>query len=347
MSSTAARCVAGSPPQNSPEFIASQAGFIDEAADFISGPIEMRNLTACDLFAGAGGMSTGAKMAGVQVRWAANHWQLAVDVHRRNHPEAQHACQDLHQADWSLVPKHDIGLASPCCQGHSKARGRDRPHHDLQRSTAWAVVSCAEYHRQDLFIVENVVDMKNWLLYPSWLDAMRRLGYAAAEHILDAADHGVPQHRERLYVVFTRSRMPLHLKLERRPHVSVDSIIDWDHPSWSPVNRPGRSKATLQRVNAGRSRFGERFVAPYYGSGSGLTGRSVHRPIGTIPTRDRWSIIDGDRMRMMNKHEVRRAMGFPADYHLPEQHKQAVHLLGNAVCPQVPCDLIEAAVAQA
>lgn len=209
------------------------------------------------------------------------------------------------------------------------------------------MVSCAEFHRQELFIVENVVEMRNWLLYPSWLDAMRRLGYAAAEHVIDAADHGVPQHRVRLFVVFTRSHKPLHLKLERKAHVAVDTIIDWDHPEWSLVDKPGRSTATLARVAAGRRRFGERFVAPYYGSGSGTTGRSVHRPIGTIPTRDRWSIIDGNRMRFMRKHEVRRAMGFPEDYHLPSQHKQAVHLLGNAVCPQVPCDLIEAAVAQA
>lgn len=66
--------------------------------------IEMHKLTACDLFAGAGGMSTGAKMAGVDVLWAANHWKLAVDIHSRNHPGAEHECQDLHQADWSLVP---------------------------------------------------------------------------------------------------------------------------------------------------------------------------------------------------------------------------------------------------
>ena len=39
----------------------------------------------------------------------------------------------------------------------------------------------------------------NWTLYPAWEDA--RLGYAVAPHLIDAADHGVPQHRERLFLV--------------------------------------------------------------------------------------------------------------------------------------------------
>ncbi|MFD2271784.1 DNA cytosine methyltransferase [Undibacterium arcticum] len=57
-------------------------------------------MNAIDLFAGAGGFSTGAQMAGCNVVWAANHWQQAVDTHAANHPDAQHVCQDLHQANW-------------------------------------------------------------------------------------------------------------------------------------------------------------------------------------------------------------------------------------------------------
>jgi DNA (cytosine-5)-methyltransferase 1 len=81
-------------------------------------------------------------------------------------------------------------------------------------------------------------------------------------------------------------------------------------------------------------------VAPYYGSGSGETGRSLSRPLGTITTRDRWSVINGEQMRMLSADECRAAMGFPADYRLPTTHKEAVHLLGNAVCPPVAADVI-------
>lgn len=104
-------------------------------------------MNAIDLFAGAGGFSTDAQMAGCNVIWAANHWREAVDTHASNHPHAAHKCQDLQQADWTQVPTHDLLLASPACQGHSRARGKERPHHDALRSTAWAVVSAAECHR--------------------------------------------------------------------------------------------------------------------------------------------------------------------------------------------------------
>lgn len=70
-------------------------------------------MTAVDLFAGLGGFSEGARLAGVRVAWAANHWQAAVDTHARNHLETAHSCQDLHQADWTRVPAHDVLLASP------------------------------------------------------------------------------------------------------------------------------------------------------------------------------------------------------------------------------------------
>lgn len=295
-----------------------------------------------DLFAGAGGFTEGAEMAGVQVVYAANHSPVAVTCHARNHPHPRHDCQDVQQVDWRDVPSHDVQLAAPACQGHSRARGKERPHHDGLRSTAWAVVSCAEYHRSAAVIVENVPDFMRWALYPVWCEAMRCLGYAVAPHLVDAADHGVPQHRERLFLVCTRSRKPIRLALPKRPHRAVSEVIEWGAYPWAPIARAGRSPATLRRIGAGRAAFGDRFVAPYYSSGSGLTGRSVARPIGTITTCDRWAVVDGDRMRMLQVSEAKAAMGFRRDYVLPESKRLAMRLLGNAVCPQVAADVLDA-----
>lgn len=301
-------------------------------------------MKAIDLFAGAGGFSTGATMAGCEVVWAANHWPDAVEWHSKNHPEAQHLCQDLHQADWSLVPKHDLMLASPCCQGHSKARGKasGNPQHDASRSTAWAVVSAAEYHRPKVVIVENVPEFLQWQLYRPWELAMNALGYSVAPHIIDAADYGAPQHRVRLFLVMAQSEYPLHLQIPMANRLPARDFIDFGAGKWSQIEKPGRSKATIERVKAGRQKFGERFLMPYYGSGSGKTGRSLDRPIGTITTRDRWAIVDGDRMRMLSRWECRDAMSFPDSYQLPDNHRLAVHLMGNAVCPEPAKHIIQA-----
>lgn len=299
-------------------------------------------MNAIDLFSGLGGFSTGAALAGCRVLWAANHWPTAVQWHTANHPDTEHACQDLQQADFRQAPAHDILLASPACQGHSPARGKEKPHHDTQRATAWAVVTCLEVHRPPAAVIENVPEFARWVLWPAWTAAINALGYALQPMVLDAADHGVPQHRRRLFIVATRSKHPIELRLPCRPHQSAANCISFDAGTWSPIHRPGRSLRTLARIEAGRREFGHRFLAPYYGSGSGETGRSLHRPIGTLTTRARWAVIDGDRMRMVRAIEGRELMGFPSATQLPANEATAWHLIGNAVSPIQAADLINA-----
>lgn len=307
--------------------------------------VELNLRTGVDLFAGMGGFSEGATAAGVEVLWAANHWPAAVEVHAANHPNTRHLIQDLHEADWTQVPEHDVLMASPACQGHSRARGKDRPHHDAARNTAWAVINAAEVLRPPVIICENVPEWTSWVLMPAWRLALEALGYSLADHIVDAADHGVPQHRVRVFIIATLSRSPLRLKLPRRPHQPASSIIQWDAGRWSPVDKPGRAQATLERVAAGRAEHGRQFLISYYGNTR--NGRSIHRPIGTITTRDRHAVVDGDRMRMLTADECRAAMGFRPDYRLPRTHREAVFMLGNAVAPPVATDVITAIKAQA
>lgn len=296
------------------------------------------SLRAVDLFAGAGGFSTGARLAGLDVVWAANHWPDAVRTHAANHPGVAHVCQDLHQVDWTTVPAHDVLLASPACQGHSLARGKDRPHHDACRSTAWAVVSCAEIHRPQHIVVENVPEFARWVLFSVWRSALERLGYGLTVVVADAADAGVPQHRRRLFVVARLGEAPA-LVLPTRPHVAAESILRPAN-AWSRVS--SCCARTRMRVRRGRAQHGDRFLIAYYGSAQG--GRSLARPLGTVTTRDRHALVDGRWMRMLSVEECRDAMGFPASYRLPPGRKAAMQMLGNAVPPPLARDVIEATI---
>lgn len=297
--------------------------------------------TVIDLFAGLGGWSTGAALAGCKVLWAANHWQDAVEWHSANHPETIHVCQDLHQADWSKVPSHDLLLASPCCQGHSKARGKTNgnPQHDASRSTAWAVISALEFHRPPAAVIENVPEFMNWSLFPAWATAMNALGYSLAPHVVDCADLGVPQNRIRLFIVCTRSKAPLHLNLPKLEPKPATSFINLESGKWSPIDKPNRSLATLRRVKNGRQLLGDTFAMSYYGNTH--SGRDINRPIGTITTRDRWAIVHGDNMRMLTAAENMLAMSFPKETKRPNNHKLTVHLAGNAVPPIAAMRIIE------
>jgi DNA (cytosine-5)-methyltransferase 1 len=169
--------------------------------------------------------------------------------------------------------------------------------------------------------------------------AMRALGYALSPHVLDAADYGVPQNRPRLVVIATRSKAPFALRMRSGAHRPIEPHIQWDRGPWRVIDR-SLAPATQLRIKNGRRAFGERFVAHYYSSGSGLTGRSIDRPIGTITTRARWSVIDGNRMRRLNVDESRAAMGFRPSYQLPKNKNLAKHMLGNAVPPPMVTKII-------
>lgn len=294
--------------------------------------------TAVDLFAGAGGFTTAARKVGVRVLWAANHWPEAVAIHKANHPETEHACQDLQQVDFASLPDFDLMLASPSCAGHTRARGADKPIHDIYRSTAWAVVTCAEQKRPAVVVVENVVEFLKWALYPAWAMAMKALGYAVSTNILDAADCGVPQNRRRVFVVCTRSASPLVIRRPAMDHVPAASFIQWDTGRWRDIETAGYEPNTMTRIVHGREHHGDRFVHAFYGSNR--VARSIERPIGTITTVSRWGVVDGPRMRMLLPEEARRAMDFPDDYTLPEKAPDALKMLGNAVCPGVAAHVI-------
>jgi DNA (cytosine-5)-methyltransferase 1 len=260
---------------------------------------------------------------------AVNHWPRAVETHESNHPETQHVCQDLGLFDHSRLPDHDLLIASPSCVGHTRARGKERRHHDSTRATAWCVVDALEAKRPEQFVVENVPEMMRWELYPAWRMAIATLGYNVAEQVINAAEWGTPQERRRLVVTGRRGAPAVRLVTPNDVGSSARAIIQWGAGRWGSTKR--RARRTMEVIEHGRRVFGERFLVPYFGNTH--VARSVDRPIGTITTRDRYGVVDGDRYRMLNIGECHAAMGFPPEYVLTGTREEQLKQLGNAVPP--------------
>jgi len=182
--------------------------------------------TVTDLFCGAGGSSLGAEAAGMQLVMAANHWQLAIDVHQHHFPDAAHDVADISQADPRRYPVTDVLLASPECTNHSQARGVSRrrqdptlwdapdPAAERSRATMWDVPRFAEQIRYSAIVVENVVEATKWALWPAWWQAMELLGYRGTVLSHNSMHHGVPQSRDRIYVVWVRDGINVDLEME-------------------------------------------------------------------------------------------------------------------------------------
>jgi DNA (cytosine-5)-methyltransferase 1 len=149
---------------------------------------------------------------------AANHWQTAIDVHQHHFPDAGH--------DPRRYPRTNILLASPECTNHSQARGVSRkqqdpslwdapdPSAERSRATMWDVPRFAEQMRYDAIVVENVTEATKWVGWRGWHQVMADLGYQHRVVSANSMHHGVPQSRDRIYVVFWRRGLSVDLDRE-------------------------------------------------------------------------------------------------------------------------------------
>lgn len=324
------------------------------------------SLTATDLFAGAGGSSTGMLDAGIKVRIAANHWPVAIATHQENHPDTEHDCADISQVDPRRYPRTELLWASPSCTHHSRAQGKRRQQGlglwdrvpetvadliemepDRSRATMHDVVRFAEYHRYDAIITENVPEVMDWPLFPYWLAMLTEgLGYHYTPILLDAADASrsgpaVAQSRLRAYLLFTRTRIagPAWPRTQRLP------AADFLDPDPGPELRSkARAAATLRRVEATVNRYpgAGRWIVSYYGSSK--VGKPASEPVGTLTTRDRHAVLTDQggvlHYRMLNRAEQVRLMGFPDTYRWTGTGTEITKQIGNAVVPAAARDLV-------
>lgn len=196
------------------------------------------SLTFTDIFCGAGGSSIGLTEAGFDLRLAANHWDRAIETHSANFRDAEHLCADVNNYDMRRLPRTDVLWASPICTESSpagKRRGRRKaPRGQLDllaeegpvaqagfertRATFHDVIRATEVHRYAAVLVENVPDVaEEWELFDWWVQGMTQLrpGYrvqyvsVSSAHIGGPGNPHAPQWRDRLYLVFTRTGIPL------------------------------------------------------------------------------------------------------------------------------------------
>lgn len=281
-----------------------------------------KRIRAVDLFAGAGGFSSGLARAcaarGVPLfLTAVNHWPRAVETHAANHPSASHHCAAVESLEptKAVGGKIDVLLASPACQHHSTARG-GKPMDDQARATGWAVLSWVEQLRPAAVLVENVKEWQSWgplgadrrplrskkgETFQAWCKALESMGYRVQRRVLNAADHGAATTRERLFVQAVRGRMPFrwpeptHCKEPAAglfgPGLprwrAAREIIDWSLKGTSIAGRrKPLSPNTLRRIAAGLLRYGgEAFVACLKGTGRDQlpgTAQDASKPLGTL-----------------------------------------------------------------
>lgn len=172
-----------------------------------------------DNFAGGGGASTGIELAtGYSVDIAINHDPEAIKMHKANHPNTKHYCENV----WAVDPVkacngHPVGLAwfSPDCKHFSKAKG-GKPKDKNIRGLAWVALRWAGLVRPKVIMLENVEEFKTWgplnrrhhpikskqgKTFEKFVQQLTDLGYKVEFRELIAADYGAPTMRKRFFMI--------------------------------------------------------------------------------------------------------------------------------------------------
>lgn len=279
-----------------------------------------RKILVADLLCGAGGSSTGCERAlrdlGLEMELVCvNHWGVAIETHRLNHPQARHYVQDIATVrPHLLVPEGylDLLMASPTCTHHSVARG-GKPTSDQQRSDPWHIITWLTELRVKRLIIENVWEFCGWgpvdpktgkpiaarkgEYFYAWIETLRRLGFEPEWRKLNAADYGDATTRQRFILMARSDRRqvhwptPTHAKRPDdglllfptvKPWRPAREIIDWKIKGRSIFGRKKPlAPKTLERIYAGAVKF--KWPEPYLVIlRQHMAGQSVDRPIPTI-----------------------------------------------------------------
>ena len=201
-----------------------------------------------DNFAGGGGASTGIEEAtGFSVDIAINHDPKAIAMHKANHPNTKHYCEDVWQVDpVQACNGHPVGLAwfSPDCKHFSKAKG-GKPKDKNIRGLAWVACRWAGLVRPRVIMLENVEEFKTWgplnrghhpiktkqgKTFNKFVNQLQDLGYEVQFRELVAADYGAPTMRKRFFMV---------ARCDKRP-------IIWPEPTHAPADSEAVKKGLLK-----------------------------------------------------------------------------------------------------
>jgi DNA (cytosine-5)-methyltransferase 1 len=172
-----------------------------------------------DNFAGGGGASTGIELAtGYSVDIAINHDPEAIKMHKANHPNTKHYCENVWAVDPVKACKgHPVALAwfSPDCKHFSKAKG-GKPKDKNIRGLAWVACRWAGLVRPRVIMLENVEEFKTWgplgrrhhpikskqgETFRKFVQQLTDLGYEVEFRELVAADYGAPTMRKRFFMI--------------------------------------------------------------------------------------------------------------------------------------------------
>lgn len=323
----------------------------------------MKKIKSIDLFAGIGGIRMGFDRAfgkNIETVFVCEWDQFAQKTYKENFRDTFEIAGDITEIKENEIPEFDICLAGFPCQAFSIAgtggngrKGFDDDFKGRNRGNLFLdVVRICEYHKPKVIFCENVKGLymhDRGRTFTVIRNAFRDLGYQVFFKVLNSKDFGVPQNRERVYIVAFRDDLNLGEFKFPDPvnrQVSIRDILQ-DAPVPSKYYLSDVYVKTLKAHKARHASKGNGFGYEIRDL-DGIAGTIVcggmgrernliidHREHSMIPVTHIKGEINKEDIRKMTPREWARLQGFPDDFVLPLADTHLYKQFGNSVTVNV------------
>lgn len=326
------------------------------------GIVKKKKLTVYSLFSGAGGFDIGFKEAGFEIIGASDIWKESENTMRLNFPKIPFICKDVRLLTSKEILKStgniypDIIIGGPPCQGFSVMG--DKNSADPRNKLFEAYVRLVDDLKPSCFVFENVKGVKTMFggrYLIEIANSFASIGYDLYLKILNSADYGVPQNRQRVIIFGSKLGKPFSFpkvnfekigKLSPRKNVG-EAIMDLskkgkeipnhlilDHneivvrrykliPEGGKLPPPEKLPAEIRRKN-----FGNTYVR-----------LDRKKPSTTMVPGNNAFPIHPTLHRSLTPREAARIQSFPDDFVFTGPRREQCILVGNAVPPLMAANI--------
>ncbi|MFN5073121.1 MAG: DNA cytosine methyltransferase [Cyclobacteriaceae bacterium] len=323
--------------------------------------------TVVSLYSGAGGIDIGFHKAGFEILLSTDNWKVACETLEKNKINGEVVCDDVRNIDFKKFKKRikrtvDVVVGGPPCPPFSKSRfyrvEKKRGLDDENAFTVSEYFRAVEELQPKVFLFENV----HGFVYKPHIEALNyvierseELGYKISYRVVNAADYGVPQTRERFICVGVKKSLksfdypePTHSEKNEdglKPWVTCGDIlseIDFDLPEDEKMEAGSKHKGILKLIPPGDNYL---YFTKERGHKKPLfkwRSRYWSFLLKLSPDRPSWTIQASHsnnmgpfhwKNRFLRIQEIKRIQTFDDNYFLSGNFRDQWRQVGNAVPP--------------
>lgn len=308
--------------------------------------MDKKEITVVELFAGAGGLALGLEKAGLKTILLNEIERDCVDTLKRNRPHWNVVHSDVSKVDFSpWKGKVDVVTGGFPCQAFSHA-GKRLGFEDTRGTLFYEFARAVKEIQPKLFWAENVAGLKthdHGKTLDVMLSVLQSLGYNVQYKILNAVNYSVPQKRQRIIIIGTKSGIEFEYPDPHKKMVNIKEALK-DVPNSPGVAYSEKRKKVLSLVPPGGSwvnlpiEIQKEFMGKSFHSSGGRRGMarriSWDEPsltLTTSPSQKQTERCHPEETRPFTVREYARIQTFPDDWEfvggISSQYKQ----IGNAV----------------